>query len=75
MIILTERMMEMKIDKKKLDLAMAENCYSAEELSNLTGISTVTIARIKNGSQRPRPATIGKIAKALGIKVQDLIED
>lgn len=65
----------MKIDKKKLDLAMAENCYSAEELSNLTGISTVTIARIKNGSQRPRPATIGKIAKALNVKVEYLIED
>jgi len=65
----------MRIDKKKLDLAMAENCFSAERLSSLTGISTVTIARIKNGSQKARPATIGKLAKALNVKVEELIQD
>lgn len=65
----------MKIDKAKIDLAMAKNCFSAERLSEITGISTVTIARIKNGSQEPRPQTIGKIAKALNVDVESIIQD
>jgi DNA-binding Xre family transcriptional regulator len=64
----------MKIDKNKLDLAMAANCISYEKLSKITGVSQVTIARMKNGSQNPRPITVGKIAKALNVKVEDLIE-
>jgi DNA-binding Xre family transcriptional regulator len=65
----------MRIDKKKFDLAMAENCFSAKRLSSITGISTVTITKIKNGSQKARPQTIGKLAKALNVKVEELIED
>lgn len=65
----------MKIDNKKLDLLMAEKCLTSEKLSKITGVSQVTIARMKNGSQKPRPITIGKIAKALGIKPEELIED
>jgi DNA-binding Xre family transcriptional regulator len=64
-----------KIDNKKLDLLMAEKCLTSEKLSKITGVSQVTIARMKNGSQKPRPITIGKIAKALGIKPEELIED
>lgn len=64
----------MKVNKEKLDLAMATNCLSFEKLSKITGVSPVTIARIKNGSQKPRPSTVGKIAKALGMKVEDLID-
>ncbi|MCG9969995.1 hypothetical protein L9W92_18575 [Pelotomaculum terephthalicicum JT] len=39
----------MKIDNQKLDLVMARNCLSSEKLSEITGVSQVTIARIKNG--------------------------
>lgn len=42
----------MKIDKMKLDLAMANMAYSAKELSQQCGISQVTITRItKRGSE------------------------
>jgi DNA-binding Xre family transcriptional regulator len=68
-------MMKVKVNREKLDLAMAKNCFSAEQLSTLTGVSTVTIARIKNGCQKGRPKTIGKLAKALNVKVEELIED
>jgi transcriptional regulator with XRE-family HTH domain len=64
----------MKIDNQKLDLLMAINCLSAEQLANITGVSQVSIARFRKGIQRPRPSTIGKIAKALGVTVQELIE-
>lgn len=65
---------EMKISNKKLEMAMASACCTAENLSKITGIAQGTIARIKKGTQEPRPATVGKIAKGLGIKVEDLAE-
>lgn len=64
----------MKISKTKIELAMAKKCYSASRLAKETNISQVTIARIKNGSQIPRPKTIGLIAKILEVKVEDLLE-
>lgn len=65
----------MKIDKMKLDLAMANMRCSAKNLSNRCGVSQVTITRITKGVQRARPETVGKIAKALGVPVTDIIED
>ena len=40
-----------KIDKMKLDLAMANMAYSAKELSQKCGVSQVTIVRITKGVQ------------------------
>ena len=65
----------MKIDKMKLDLAMANNAYSATELSQICGVSQVTIVRITKGVQEARPGTVGKIAKALDVPVIDIIEN
>ena len=65
----------MKIDNKKLDLIMATQCLTSEKLTEVTGVSQVSIARFRNGTQQPRPATIGRIAKALGVPVIDLIQD
>lgn len=65
----------MKIDNKKITLLIANKGLSSTELSKLSGISTVTLCRIKNGSQIARPRTLGKIAMALGCKVEDFIED
>ena len=64
----------MRIDPEKLDLAMAKACVSSGELRAVSGVSDVTLARIRNGSQQPRPATIGKIARALGVDVREIIE-
>lgn len=63
----------MNIDKNKLDVIMAKQCLTSEMLSKITGVSQVTIARLKRGVQKPRPVTVGKIAKALDCKVEDLI--
>ena len=65
----------MKIDKMKLDLAMANKAYSAKELSKICGVSQVAIVRITNGTQDARPGTVGKIAKAFDVPVTDIIEN
>ena len=64
----------MKIDKMKIDVTMANKGYSAKELSEKCGVSQITIARLKRGVQEARPATVGKIAKALDVPVTEIIE-
>ena len=64
----------MKIDRSIFMTELARNCMTLKDLSVKSGVNTVTLARIKNGSQEPQPATIGKIAKALNITVEALIE-
>lgn len=64
----------MKIDKMKINIAMANKGYSAKELSEECGVSQITIARLKRGVQKARPETVGKIAKALNVPVENLID-
>lgn len=63
----------MKIDKIKLDCAMAEKTYTVKKLSKESHVSQVTIARITKGYQKARPNTIGKIAKALDVSIDNII--
>jgi transcriptional regulator with XRE-family HTH domain len=44
------------------------------ELGRLSRVSRVTIARIELGIQEPRFTTINRIARALNVKPEDLIE-
>lgn len=64
----------MKINLDRLNLAQARACMTGKEIQTLAGISDVSLARIRRGEQEPRPQTIGRIAKALGVTVEYLIE-
>lgn len=61
------------INSQKLIIAIANAGYTATELSKVSGVSQVTLARFKAGTQKARPQTLGKIARALNVKVEDLI--
>lgn len=63
----------MKVNKSKLELAMAQACMNAYDICKLAGIQYQTYRRIANGGS-PKPATVGKIAKALNCSVTDLLE-
>lgn len=63
----------MNINKHKFEIAIANACMLNKELSEKSGIRQETIARIKNGAN-VSPITVGKIAKTLGVTVQELIE-
>lgn len=65
----------MKISKKKLLLQMARVCVNDKELCEKAKIGLSTLANVKRGSQTIMPATVGKIALALSIDPEDLIED
>ena len=63
----------MKISKKKLDIALANAGITKKELSKKSGVNVCIIASITKQNKTPR--TVGKIAKALGCEVTDLLED
>ena len=46
--------------------------YGQTELANLVGITPAGLFRIEKGQRQPRPATLRKIAEALGIDVEVL---
>ncbi len=48
---------------------------SQQELSTLTGLAASYLSRIENRHLEPRPQTLGKIAKALGVTVSEIFQE
>lgn len=63
----------MKVDRQKLELAMARACVNSAELSASAGLPRPTVNNAISG-RSVRPATAGRIAKALGVDVADILE-
>lgn len=64
----------MKLDSARLQIAMARVCMNAYDVAKKAGIHYATIKRActRTGA---KPTTIGKIARALGVDVVEIIED
>ena len=62
----------MKIDVKKLEMAMAHACMNVSNIANKAGIARQTIVYAKRG-QKILPSTVGKIAKAIGVDPAEII--
>lgn len=65
----------MKLNRNLLLLAMAKGCMTDKELAERAGVALPTLAKIKAGKRSAKPATVGKIARALGVDVTDLIRE
>ena len=61
-------------NKRKLEIAMANACMNPYDLCKVAEIRYQTYQRITSGKDA-KPATVGKIAKALHVPVENLIED
>ena len=61
----------MKINRTKVEIAMAKSSISVIELSKKISKTTFTQAM---AGKNVRPATVGRIAKALGVDVTEIIE-
>jgi len=61
----------MRIDPKKMELYLARACMSETDLRN--GTSPQTLLRIRRGME-VKPKTAGRIARALGVDVTDIID-
>lgn len=64
----------MKVDKKKAQLAMARAYMNAKDLAVAAGISYQTIRQILN-ERNTRPDSLGRIAKALGVDVTEIMKE
>ncbi|MDD6414121.1 MAG: hypothetical protein PUG06_08665 [Blautia sp.] len=63
----------MRIDRKKYELARARACKGQKDLI-AEGLPKGTLCRLIGGGNA-KPETIGKLAKALGVDVTEIIED
>ncbi|MBT3249947.1 MAG: helix-turn-helix transcriptional regulator [Candidatus Pacebacteria bacterium] len=62
-----------KVLGKKIKQLRAEKKLSQEDLAEMTGVTTVYIGYIEQGRRVPSLKTTDKIARALGIKITDLL--
>ncbi|MDY4509124.1 MAG: helix-turn-helix transcriptional regulator [Candidatus Faecousia sp.] len=64
----------MKADGKKLRIAMARACMNTSDLAKVTEMPQPTINGVLRG-RSIRPATLGRIAKALDVDVTEIMEE
>lgn len=64
----------MKTDKGKLTLAMARACMNPQDLAKAAELPPQTVNGVIRG-RSVRPATLGKIAKALGVDPAEIIKE
>lgn len=62
----------MRIDTEKLELAMARACKAKKDLAD-SGVPYSTLHRAYKGTN-VTPATVGVIAKALGVDPAEIIK-
>lgn len=63
----------MKVDRQRIKLAMARACVNSAELAEITELPRPTLNNAIAG-RSVRPATAGRIAKALGVDVTEILE-
>lgn len=61
----------MVIDSKKFDNACANSCLPAYKVLTIAKVSTCILPRIRQGKEL-RAVTVGKIAKALNVKPEEI---
>lgn len=63
----------MKVNRKKLQLAMARACMNSEDLAVAANMPRPSLNNLIKGLS-VRPATLGKVARALNCDPADIIE-
>ena len=64
----------MKANRKKLQIAMAQACMNTEDVQKVSELPRPTLNSVITG-RNVRPGTLGRVAKALGCKVTEILED
>ena len=64
----------MKADRNKLELAMARACMTPELLAAAAEMPRPTVNNVISG-RSVRPATLGRIAKSLGVDPAEIIKE
>lgn len=65
--------MKLKLDTKKIYLAMAERGITATEIARQGGVGQQAVSDALNGHRVGKTKVISEICKALGFKVKDIV--
>lgn len=65
----------MKLDERKFNIALARKEMNTSDLAKATGYSLNTIRKYATFKSNPTTKSLGKIARALDVKVEDLLVD
>lgn len=63
----------MKVNVEKMNLLLAKKGMLLKNLCEKSGVGEITLRKIRQGKSTPKPVTVGKIAKALNVNVEDII--
>ncbi len=63
----------MRADVLKVKVIMADNCIEVRDLQKKAEMPRPTLNNVMSG-RSVRPATLGKVAKALGVNVREIME-
>lgn len=58
----------------RLKLLRERKALTQDDLAARSGVSRITIARLETDAAEPRPSTTQKLARALGVEPEDLME-
>lgn len=64
----------MKVDNRKFQIAMARACMNVDDVVKAANMPRPTVNNAIQG-RSIRPATVGRIAKALGVDVTEIIKE
>lgn len=64
----------MRVNRKKLELAMASACMTTKELAEASEMPRPSVTNVIIG-RSVKPATLGRIARALGVEVSSIMEE
>ena len=59
----------------RVRLLRKQRGWSQEELSQVSGVNRSTISQIESGVRDPKPATLRKLARTLGVNIGDLFDE
>lgn len=62
----------MKADRNKIEIAMAQKCMNHNDIAREAGMPIATVKKVLYG-QSVKPYTLGKVAKALGVDVTEIM--
>lgn len=65
----------MKADRTKVALAMAKRCFSIADLAKRSELTEATVKNVIYGQKSVLPATLGKVARALEVDVEEILSN
>ena len=63
----------MRASKSRIEIAMARSCMNLDDLAKTADMPRPTVNNVISGKS-VRPGTLGKIARALGVDVTEIME-